>query len=123
MQPTAARSPGPNLFTSAPTSVTRPDDLVARHDGIDWCMPHSLRAGCRSEWQTPQKRISIRTSRGPVARRSKLNGASGVVALWAAKPLAAVVDARDFGAVVCLMLVISCPQLGGRRLGRSREYP
>jgi hypothetical protein len=30
-----------------------------------------------SEWQTPQNRISIRTSSGPGERRSIVNGASG----------------------------------------------
>src|SRR6185312_6163722 len=41
---------------------------------------HSLRTVWRSEGQTPQKRIWIWTSCGPGSRRSKLQGASGVVA-------------------------------------------
>ena len=45
---------------------------------------HSPRAVCRSEWQTPQKRISISTSSGPGARRSKPKGASAPPAVRAA---------------------------------------
>ena len=45
---------------------------------------HSPRAVCRSEWQTPQKRMSITTSWAVGSRRSKSNGASGVLAVWAA---------------------------------------
>ena len=45
---------------------------------------HSLRTWCRSEWQTPQKRTSICTSRGPGARRRMVVGASGELALGAA---------------------------------------
>ena len=33
--------------------------------------PHSPRAVCRSEWQTPQNRMSMATSPGPGSRRSK----------------------------------------------------
>ena len=83
MQPTPARSPALNLVTSAPTSTTRPT--------ISWPgtigkveLPHSSRAWWMSEWQTPQNRISIRTSFGPVARRSMLKGASGARAEVAA---------------------------------------
>jgi hypothetical protein len=37
-----------------------------------------------SLWQTPQKRTSIATSRGPTARRSIVEGASGALAEGAA---------------------------------------
>jgi len=38
---------------------------------------------CRSEWQMPQKRISMATSRGVASRRGMLVVASGAVALAA----------------------------------------
>lgn len=41
---------------------------------------HSSRTVWRSEWQTPQKRISIATSVAVGVRRSIVWGASGAVA-------------------------------------------
>jgi len=49
---------------------------------------HSLRTWWRSEWQTPQKRISIRTSRSAGSRRVIVSEASGEVALAAEKAFA-----------------------------------
>ena len=79
MQPTPARSPTLNRVTCAPTPATRPT--------ISWPgtmgkiePPHSSRAWWMSEWQTPQNRMSMRTSRGPGSRRSIVNGPSGAVA-------------------------------------------
>src|SRR5687767_5979865 len=56
---------------------------------------HSSRTWCRSEWQIPQKRISISTSCGPGARRWIVSGPRRACALAAPQALAAV----DFGAV------------------------
>src|SRR5262245_57145670 len=82
MQPTPTRSPTLTFVTCGPSSRARPT--------ISWPgtignteLPHSPRAWWMSEWQTPQNRISIRTSLGPGARRSKLHGASGASADWA----------------------------------------
>ncbi len=69
MQPTPARSPTVKPSTSAPTALTRPTISCPGTIGNSVC-PHSPRAVWRSEWQTPQKRISIETSRGPGSRRS-----------------------------------------------------
>jgi hypothetical protein len=44
---------------------------------------HSFRTECRSEWQMPQKRISICTSRSVGSRRGIEDEASGEVALAA----------------------------------------
>jgi hypothetical protein len=44
---------------------------------------HSLRTVCRSEWQTPQNRISIWMSVSVVARRLIVSDASGDSALAA----------------------------------------
>ena len=41
--------------------------------------PHSLRTVCKSEWHTPQNRMSIWISVGPGSRRSNEKGASGEV--------------------------------------------
>jgi hypothetical protein len=37
-----------------------------------------------SEWQMPQKSISMTTSLGPGSRREKAKGANGEVASWTA---------------------------------------
>src|SRR6185312_7464707 len=86
MQPTAASSPGLKFFTWFPTAVTRPTISCPGTQGYV-VFVHSLRAVCRSEWQTPQKRISIWMSRGPGSRRSNENGASGDFAELAAYPM------------------------------------
>jgi len=53
-------------------------DFVAWHRGYTvFC--HSLRAVCRSEWQTPQCRMSSATSSWPGERRSNEKGASGLL--------------------------------------------
>ncbi len=83
MQPTATMSPTLYLPTLAPTAATRP--TISWPGTLGKFTPgHSPRAVCRSEWQTPQNRMSIATSFGRGSRRSKLKGASGVVALCAA---------------------------------------
>jgi hypothetical protein len=83
MQPTPARSPALKRVTSFPTCFTRPTISCPGTMGkVE--PPHSSRAWWRSEWQTPQKRISMWTSFGPGARRSKSNGMSGDPALVAA---------------------------------------
>lgn len=46
--------------------------------------PNSSRAWCTSEWQTPQKAMSMRTSSGPTAARSNSSGARGLFASWVA---------------------------------------
>src|SRR5437016_7509856 len=53
---------------------------------------HSLRTECRSEWQMPQKRISIWTSRSVGSRRLILVEASPDVALPAEYAFALKVD-------------------------------
>src|ERR1700740_1226886 len=79
---------------------------------------HSLRVWCRSEWQTPQKRISISTSCGRGERRGMVKWESGVVADCAAKALAVKVcglGETDFAAtcpVDSVMLFISWPGFG-----------
>ena len=84
MQPTAASSPSLNFFTSRPDLDDAADDFVTGHAGVGRVPPHSLRAVCKSEWQTPQKRISICTSVAVGGRRSIAKGASGDVAALAA---------------------------------------
>jgi hypothetical protein len=49
--------------------------------------PQSLRAWCRSEWQTPQYRISIATSLPRSSRRLNSKRASGTLASVAAYPV------------------------------------
>ena len=87
---TPTKSPTANLATSPPIAVTRP--TISWPGTHGYCVPpHSPRAVCRSEWHTPQNRMSIATSPAPGVRRVKLNGASGVVADCAAKALAVLV--------------------------------
>src|SRR5436309_10186453 len=85
MQPTATTSPGLYLATSEPTFVTRPTISWPGTIGYTVGMNslHSLRTECRSEWQMPQKRISICTSRCVGSRRLILVEANGDVALAA----------------------------------------
>src|SRR5437016_8653492 len=85
MQPTAARSPGLYLVTAEPTLVTRPTISWPGSIGYFVAMNslHSLRTEWRSEWQMPQKRISICTSRSVGSRRLILVEASPDVALAA----------------------------------------
>src|SRR5690606_22566519 len=84
MQPTPARSPTAKPVTALPTALTRPTISWPGTQG-QRVPGHSPRAVCRSEWHTPQCRMSICTSRGPGARRPMANGASGVSAECAAK--------------------------------------
>src|SRR5204863_6224647 len=85
MQPTATRSPGLYLVTAEPTFVTRPTISWPGTIGYTVGMNslHSLRTECRSEWQMPQKRISICTSRSVGSRRLILVDASPDVGLAA----------------------------------------
>src|SRR3954470_21699183 len=63
MQPTPTMSPTLYLLTWPPTLTTLPTISCPGTTGhIEG--PHSLRAVCRSEWQTPQNKISISTSCG-----------------------------------------------------------
>ena len=83
MQPTPTGSPALKRVTADPTALTRP--MISCPGTIgNLLLPQSLRAWCRSEWQTPQNRMSITTSSGRMARRSATNGTTGVVADWAA---------------------------------------
>src|SRR5678816_4908996 len=86
-QPTAARSPALNLETAEPTFVTRPTISWPGTQGYTVGMRplHSLRAWWRSEWQTPQYRMSICTSWSVGSRRAMVVNASGAVALAAEK--------------------------------------
>ena len=68
MQPTAAVWPTAKRVTSLPMALTRPTISWPGTHGYTVFF-HSLRAWCRSEWQTPQYWIWIWTSRGPTARR------------------------------------------------------
>src|SRR6266851_9589183 len=83
MHPTAAKSPGLNLVSAEPTLVTRPTISWPGTMGYTVGMNslHSLRTECRSEWQMPQKRISICTSCSVGSRRVILVEASDDVAL------------------------------------------
>src|SRR3954471_15451824 len=85
MQPTAARSPGLYLVTAEPTLVTRPTISWPGTIGYTVGMNslHSLRTEWRSEWQMPQNRISIWTSRSVGSRRGIGADAMGAVALAA----------------------------------------
>jgi len=79
MQPTAASSPSLSFFTPAPVRTTRP--TISWPGTHGYRVPcHSLRAVCRSEWQMPQYRMSMRTSDGSGARRSIVIGSSGASA-------------------------------------------
>ena len=83
MQPTPTMSPTLNFVTSAPTAVTSPTISWPGTIGYTEFF-HSLRAWCISDEHTPQYLMSILTSLERSARRLKLKGSSGVVALWAA---------------------------------------
>ena len=85
MQPTAATSPGLNFVTAEPTLVTRPMISWPGTQGYTVGMTplHSLRTWWRSEWQIPQKRISICTSCSVGSRRAIVVEASEDVALAA----------------------------------------
>src|SRR5580658_6889810 len=85
MQPTAARSPGLNLVTAGPTLATRPTISWPGTQGyaVGIRPLHSLRTWCRSEWHTPQNRISICTSCSVGSRRAIVVEASDDVALAA----------------------------------------
>src|SRR5271166_5803295 len=84
-QPTAARSPGLNLVTAEPTFVTRPTISCPGTIGyvVDMNSLHSFRVACKSEWQIPQKRISICTSCSEGSRREIVLRVRGDVALAA----------------------------------------
>ena len=86
MQPTAARSPTLNFETLEPTRVTRPRISCPGTTG-NCVKPHSLRAKCRSLWQTPQNRMSISTSYASGCLRSMFIEARGDVAEVAPKAL------------------------------------
>src|SRR5580704_6274995 len=90
MQPTAARSPSLNFFTALPVLATRPTISCPGTHGytVGIMFSHSLRTWCRSEWQTPQNKISICTSVGPGSRRRIAAGASPEAAFCAAYALA-----------------------------------
>src|SRR5205809_3161153 len=85
MQPTAARSPGLYLITAEQTLVTRPTISWPGTIGQFVAMNslHSLRTECRSEWQMPQNRLSIWTSRSVGSRRLILVESSGDAAVAA----------------------------------------
>jgi hypothetical protein len=78
---------------------------------------------CRSEWQTPQKRISIRTSCGPGSRRKNSNAASGAVAEYAAKPATFVIiyshellrDGSAYAVLIDLILGAGASKRKGER--------
>src|SRR5690349_7610321 len=93
MQPTATRSPGLYLVTPEPTLVTRPTISCPGTIGYFVAINslHSLRTECRSEWQIPQKRISICTSRSVGSRRAIVVEASGDVSPAAAYAFASYV--------------------------------
>jgi len=86
MQPTAAGSPGLKPLTDFPTLVTRPTISCPATQG-KVVPPHSLRTVGKSEWKTPQKKISSSTSAGVGSRRSREKGVSGEVADCAAYAL------------------------------------
>src|SRR5215467_60975 len=83
--PTAARSPSLNFVTAEPTLVTRPTiSWPGTHGYTVGITPlHSSRTWWRSEWQIPQKRISICTSGSVGSRRAIVAEASDDVALAA----------------------------------------
>src|SRR5213079_2864020 len=85
MQPTATTSPGLYFVTAEPTFVTRPTISCPGTIGYTVGMNslHSLRTEWRSEWQMPQNRISICTSRSVGSRRLIFVDASLDVALSA----------------------------------------
>src|ERR1700686_4694887 len=86
MQPTAAISPSLNFFTALPALTTRPTISWPGTHGyvVGMTLCHSLRVWCRSEWQTPQYRISIWTSWGRGTLRLIVCGDIPDVALCAA---------------------------------------
>ncbi len=104
MHPTAAKSPALKPATSPPVRTTRPTISWPGTMGYS-VVPHSLWAWCRSEWQTPQYRISIWTSCGPGSRRSNVKGTSSVVALWPAYPAVVVPRAFLRGLAACALCV------------------
>src|SRR5918999_4601389 len=69
---------------------------------------HSLRTMCTSEWQTPQNRISISTSRSVRSRRGIVIEASGDVALVAENALA------RFISLIPFWFRLSNPSVGAR---------
>src|SRR6267143_695620 len=74
-------SPALNLLTCLPTCLTRPTiscpGTIGKRAGR--APLHSSRTWWMSEWQIPQKRISMSTSFGPGSRRSMVSGARGLV--------------------------------------------
>src|SRR5438309_5076663 len=104
MQPTAPISPTLKRFTSPPTAVTRP--TISCPGTAGYVVPlHSLRTVCKSEWHTPQYRISSCTSCGSGSRRAKENGASGALADVAAYPTVLVLAGTAATSVVDIILI------------------
>src|SRR5271166_253048 len=66
IHPTAAMSPSLNRFTALPAVTTRPTISCPGTQGytVGSAFSQSLRTWCKSEWQTPQYRISIWTFLG-----------------------------------------------------------
>jgi hypothetical protein len=95
MQPTAAMSPSLNFLTPRPSLTIRPTISWPGTHGytVGMTVFHSSRTWCKSEWQTPQYKISIWTSCGRGVRRRTVNGAKPEVALLALKAF----DVNDDG--------------------------
>src|SRR5690606_18863493 len=112
MQPTPTRSPRLKPATLAPTSATLPTISCPGTHGNS-VPAHSARTWCRSEWQTPQYAISIRTSSGPVGRRVIRIGSSGRSPAWAPH------------ASTCILFSFECVSAavtpGGAGLARGAE--
>src|SRR4029077_7260039 len=83
MQPTAAMSPSLNFFTALPACTTRPTISCPGTNGytVGITSFHSFRTWCKSEWQTPQYKISICTSCARSALRGTVKGLSGALSL------------------------------------------
>jgi hypothetical protein len=127
MQPTPTVSPTPTFFTCAPTSTTRPTISWPGTIGNEE-LPHSPRAWWMSEWQTPQNWISILTSSGPGARRSKLQEESGARADVAAYASVFSVPPVDRCAELDTAVVIALtsdwiPENGGQLRSYTRHCP
>src|SRR5262249_22519338 len=114
--------PSLNFLTALPTLVTRPTISWPGTQGytVGIISFHSLRTWCRSEWHTPQKRISSCTSCGRGARRATVCGARAPVELGAANALAGNVVGEVRAASLMGFLLRQCSNSGRSEL-RGRK--
>src|SRR5262249_23913143 len=121
---TAAIWPSWNFLTSLPILVTRPTISWPGTHGytVGITSFHSLSAWCKSEWHTPQYKISSCTSPGRGARRLIVCAANRPVGLGAANAFAGNVvgEVRAASLMGCLLKAVK-PKLFGSRTGQPAK--